>query len=133
MKLIDSSCWVEYYRSDGNTQIQDAVEKAIELDEAATCGMIRIEILAYISRRNEYDAVSQDFSGMHDLNITRREYDAAVEIGRVLRAEGISVPATDLLIAATAISHHATLLHGDKHFLTIGKYSELKQQAVTVT
>jgi hypothetical protein len=40
VKLIDSSCWVEYYRADGNTRIQNAVEEAIESDEAATCGMI---------------------------------------------------------------------------------------------
>lgn len=132
MKLIDSSCWVEYYRPDGNPQIQNAVENAIESDEAATCGMIRIEILSYISRKNEYDAVSQDFSGMHDLRITHREYDTAVEIGRILRAKGASVPATDLLIAATAINHHAELLHCDKHFLIIGKYSELTHQSVNI-
>ena len=128
MKLIDSSCWVEYYRAEGNTRIQNAVEEAIESDEAATCGMIRIEILSYISRQTEYNAVSQDFSGMHDLTIAPREFDAAIKIGRVLRAKGVSVPSTDLLIAATAICHSAILLHCDKHFQTISKYSDLKQQ-----
>jgi predicted nucleic acid-binding protein len=128
VKLIDSSCWVEYYRADGNTRIQNAVEEAIESDEAATCGMIRIEILGYISRQTEYNAVSRDFSGMHDLTITHCEFDAAIEIGRVLRTKGFNVPSTDLLIAATAISHRAMLLHCDKHFQTIGKYSDLKQQ-----
>jgi predicted nucleic acid-binding protein len=128
VKLIDSSCWVEYYRVDGNTQIQNAVEAAIELDEAAVCGMIRIEILGYISRKAEYDAVSQDFSGMHDLAITPREFDSAIEIGRALRAKGVSAPATDLLIAAAAISHQVMLLHSDKHFVAIAKYSNLNQQ-----
>ena len=130
MKLIDSSCWVDYYRPDGDSRIQAAVAEAIEADEAATCGMIRIEILGYIARRAEYDAVSKDFSGMHDLPLTHREFDMAVEIGRALRAKGASVPATDLLIAAAAINNHALLLHCDRHFLTIGKHSGLKQQPV---
>jgi predicted nucleic acid-binding protein len=121
---------MDYYRPGGDSRIQAAVEEAIELDEAATCGMIRIEILGYITRQAEYDAVSRDFSGMHDLPIAHCEFDTAVALGRALRAKGASVPATDLLIAAAAINGHATLLHCDRHFRTIGKYSDLKQQAV---
>lgn len=130
MKLVDSSCWVDYYRPDGDSRIQAAVAEAIESDEAATCGMIRIEILGYIAQQAEYNAVSEDFSGMHDLPLTQREFDSAVAIGRALRAKGASVPATDLLIAAAAMNYHAMLLHCDRHFLTIGRYSGLKQQAV---
>jgi predicted nucleic acid-binding protein len=72
--------------------------------------------------------VCRDFSGMHDLQITHREFDAAAAIGRMLRAKGVSVPATDLLIAAVAMKSNATLLHCDRHFLTIGSYADLKQQ-----
>lgn len=130
MKLIDSSCWVDYYRPDGDPRIQSAVADALESDEAAICGMIRIEILSYIARQAEYDAVAEDFSGMRDLPLTPREYDTAVAVGRALRAKGASVPPTDLLIAAAAINNNALLLHCDRHFLTIGKYSDLKQQAL---
>jgi predicted nucleic acid-binding protein len=130
VKLIDSSCWVDYYRPDGDSRIQAAVAEAIESDEAATCGMIRIEILGYIARQAEFNAVSEDFSGMHDLPLTHREFDTAVAIRHALRAKGASVPATDLLIAAAAMNNNATLLHCDRHFLTIGRYSDLKQQAV---
>jgi hypothetical protein len=130
MKLIDSSCWVDYYRPDGDSRIQAAVAEAIELDEAATCAMIRVEILSYIPRPAEYDAVSDDFSGMHDLPLTDHEFDRAVAIGRALRAKGVSVPVTDLVIAAAAMNNNAVLLHCDRHFLTIGKYSSLKQVMV---
>jgi predicted nucleic acid-binding protein len=130
VKLIDSSCWVDYYRPDGDASVQAAVTDAIEADEAAICGMIRIEILGYITRQAEYDAVSEDFSGMHNLALTQREFDTAVAVGRALRAKGASVPATDLLIAAAALNSDAMLLHCDRHFLTIGRYSGLKQQAV---
>ncbi len=132
MKLIDSSCWVDYYRPGGDSQIQAAVGEAIESDEAAICGMIRVEILGCIARQKEFDAVSQDFSGMHELPITPREFDTAIEIGRTLRAKGASVPATDLVIAAAAMNHNALLLHCDRHFLIIAKHSGLKQLAVGI-
>ncbi len=130
MKLIDSSCWVDFYRPEGDSRIQAAVAEAIESDEAAICGMIRVEILGYIARQAEYDAVTEDFSGMHDLPLTHREFSTAVEIGRVLRGKGASVPATDLVIAAAALNNDALLLHCDRHFLTIGKHAGLRQQAV---
>jgi hypothetical protein len=78
MKLIDSSCWIDYYRPEGDSRIQAAVAEAIESDEAAICGMIRIEFLSYIARQAEYEAVSTDFSGMHDIPLTNREFDMAV-------------------------------------------------------
>jgi predicted nucleic acid-binding protein len=130
MKLIDSSCWIDYYRLEGDLRIQTAVAKAIESDEAAICGMIRIEILSYIARQAEYDVVSMDFSGMHQIPLTDHEFDMAVAIGRTLRAKGASVPATDLLMAAAAINSNVLLLHCDRHYLTIAKYSNLKQQYV---
>jgi predicted nucleic acid-binding protein len=130
MKLIDSSCWVDYYRPEGDSRIQMAVAEALETDEASICGIISLEILGYIARQVEYDVVSSDFSGMHNLPLGHSEFDTAVAIGRALRAKGASVPATDLLIAAAAINNNAVLLHCDRHFLMIAKYSALKQQAI---
>jgi hypothetical protein len=35
MILIDSSCWIDYYRPGGNVQIQAAVTEAIEPKDPA--------------------------------------------------------------------------------------------------
>ncbi len=130
MKLIDSSCWVDYYRPDGDVRIQAAVAEAIEADDAAICDLIYVESLGYIARRAEYDAVHEDFLGLCNLPLTHQEFDLAVEIGRALRAKGASVPATDLVIAAAAISSDSLLLHCDRHFQIIGRHSNLRQLAV---
>ncbi len=80
-KLIDSSCWVDYYRPSGDARIQEAVSEAIKLDEAAIWGMIRLEILGYIARQEEYDAVAEDFSGLHDLPITHTLFNSRARTG----------------------------------------------------
>ena len=131
MILVDSSCWVEFYRPHGVVSVQDAVLKALLSGEAATCGMVRVEILGYVKRQKEYDLVSRDFEALLWLDFGQKETDTAIEIGRALRQRGMTVPPTDLLIAGVARTHDAVLLHSDRHFERIaGVHPKLRQQFV---
>ncbi len=69
MKLIDSSGWVDYYRPDGDSRIQAAVAEAIEADEAATCGMVRVEILCYIDPEDEFDELNVLIHGIDERSV----------------------------------------------------------------
>jgi tRNA(fMet)-specific endonuclease VapC len=42
--------------------------------------------------------------------------DKAAELYAYLRSSGQPIPATDILIAATALTHHLTLVTDDSHF-----------------
>ena len=130
MILVDTSCWVEFYRGAGDPGIQEAVAQAIEGGEAATCGVIRVEILGFIARKKEYSLVAEDFAALHELEISSGDYERAVELGRSLRATGGTVPATDLIIAAVAVGHGAELLHADRHFETIAASTSLRQRCL---
>jgi predicted nucleic acid-binding protein len=121
MILVDSSCWIEFYRPDGDPEIQAKVARAVAAGQAATCDMIRVEILAYIKRSREFDLVSSDFAALHQLPTRPEDVSRAIALGRDLRARGLTVPATDLLIAATAIGHGCPLLHADRHFDAISE------------
>jgi len=116
MIIIDSSCWIEFYRPDGDPEIQEAVVKALESGQAATCDIVRVEILAYIKLPREYEIVASDFSSLHHLSTRAEDVQRAIDLGRQLRATGKTVPSTDLLIAATALGHSAALLHADRHY-----------------
>lgn len=116
MILIDSSVWVHYYRPDGNDKIKDYVKKAIIQDLAAICGVVRVEILGGVTRKKEYELIDSDFSGFHNLTIDEETFMRAAELGSRHRKTGYSLPATDLIIAATALRHNATLYHIDAHF-----------------
>lgn len=130
MTLVDSSCWVEYYRPGGAPAIQKAVAGALESGEAAICGIIRVEVLAFIARKAEFEIVAEDFGALHDLEIRKEDFERAVVLGRALRAHGSAAPATDLVVAAVAIGHGAELLHSDRHFITIARHSILRQKHV---
>ena len=57
-------------------------------------------------------------------------WQRAARMGFQLRREGITVPFTDLLIAAVALESGAVLLHRDRHFDYIASQSTLKVESV---
>lgn len=119
MILVDSSCWVEFYRPGGEPAVQAAVLDALADGMAAVCSLVEVELLGYIKGKKEYELIAGDFDALHRLDTGREEVVAAVAIGRKLRAKGVTVPATDLLIAGVAVANKATVLHADKHFVQI--------------
>lgn len=116
MILIDSSAWIEFYRKDGLTEIKKTVKNAIKEDKAVINGIIHVEILAFASKAEDYENIDSDFSSFHWFDLGKHEFTLAASIGKELREKGITIPATDLIIAASAQTSNASLLHYDRHF-----------------
>lgn len=116
MILVDSSAWIEYYRKKGNEEYQKVVKRAIADDAVATIGLIQTEILSHASTIGEYESLRSDFSAYHWISVSSGEYFTISKNGFDLRRRGITVPATDLIIASVAAIHKCVLLHYDSHF-----------------
>ena len=126
MIVVDSSAFIEYYRQSGSRDVQDAVSAAIAADKVAVNGIIQVEICAFASGDRERRLLDADFQAFHWLRLRRGDFDVATELGFTLRRRGLTVPATDLIIAASAIGAEARLLHRDAHFDQIARHSELQ-------
>lgn len=126
MILVDSSVWIPYYRADGMKKIQDTVKKAISLDLVAINGIIVVEILSGISKNTEFNKVSSDFKGFHYVSLSMHDFFEASLLGSSLRSKGLTIPATDLMIAISAIKNGNMLYHLDSHFDLIAKHTSLK-------
>ncbi|ODS33223.1 MAG: nucleic acid-binding protein contains PIN domain protein [Candidatus Scalindua rubra] len=126
MILVDSSIWVCYYRAEGEEKIKKTIKEAISNDLIAINGIIMVEILSGISRKEEYKKVESDFLGFHILPLDEKAFLDASELGSSLRREGIRVPSTDLIIAASAISYGHILYHMDSHFDLVSKHTKLE-------
>jgi hypothetical protein len=125
MIVVDSSALIEYYRPGGDARVREAVAAAIATDQVAVNGIIQVEILAFASGEAERALLTSDFEAFHRLDLAAADFELACELGFNLRRRGITVPATDLIIAASAIRAEAHLLHVDSHFSQIGKVSGL--------
>lgn len=126
MIVVDSSALVEFYRPAGRAKVRRAVARAIEDDEVAVNGLIQVEVVSFARGETAYEQLSGDFRAFHWLDLTRNDFDLASRLGHELRSEGVTVPAADLIIAASAIRAGAELLHLDRHFDFIAKHSDLK-------
>jgi predicted nucleic acid-binding protein len=56
-----------------------------------------------------------------ELAINQAVWDAAYDLARRARSAGISIPATDILIASCARHHQAELEHSDTDFSRLEK------------
>ena len=126
MKLIDSSAWIEYYRKNGKREYKACVSDAIRDNTAAVNGIIHLEILVFAKTQSEFDAISADFSSLHQVELDVRVFQEASKIGFDLRRKGITIPASDLIIAASAIIADAELVHLDSHYALIGEHYPLR-------
>lgn len=126
MIVVDTSAWIEFYRAKGNRHIQKLVAQIIAADLVAINGIIQTELLAFAHSKKEYDLLVSDLCTFHWIELRKAVFDLAATLGYNLRRNGITVPSTDLILAATAIESNAELYHIDRHFELIATYSSLK-------
>lgn len=125
MILIDSSAWIEYLRNTGSN-VCLCVEIALERD-IATCGAIRMEVLAGARNEHHLWALSKILKMAVVLSIEPEDYEDAAALFRRCRIKGETVrKLINCLIAAVAIRNNVPVLHNNKDFDVLARHSELK-------
>jgi predicted nucleic acid-binding protein len=123
--LVDSSAFIEYYRPAGNPVARSLVAEAIAANRVAVNGIIRVEVVAFARTKTDRQRLESDFKAFHSLGLGPADFELAVDLGFRLRRRAVTVPATDLIVAASAIRSNATLYHLDTHFDAVAELGEL--------
>ncbi|HSL84398.1 MAG TPA: hypothetical protein VLF66_16615, partial [Thermoanaerobaculia bacterium] len=89
-----------------------------------------VELLAFAAGETERRTLASDFHAFRFLELGREQFDLACDLGFSLRRGGVTVPATDLIIAASAIAAHAELRHVDGHFDRIAEVSDIEARSL---
>jgi len=118
--LVDVSVWAEYLRGE-KPAIKERVEKLLDENRAVISGIILAELLTGISNEKDQDFLEESFLGLPFLEATHDIFVMAGKMGAALRKKGITIPLSDLLIAALAKSHTLTVLTLDSHFQTLAR------------
>jgi predicted nucleic acid-binding protein len=110
--LADTSAW---HRS---VQVPEQWSALIADDQLALCTPVALELLYSARNPAEYTRIARDLEKLPQLPIDARSEALARQTQAMLATRGQHrgpAPA-DLLIAAVAEAHDATLLHYDRHF-----------------
>ena len=118
--LVDTCLWVEFLRGE-KTAIKKRLEKLLDENRAVVAGIILAELLTGIANEKEQRFLEECFLGMPFLEATREVSSAAGKMGAALRKKGITMPLSDLLIAALAKEHGLTVLTLDNHFQALAR------------
>ncbi len=125
MVLVDSSSWIHLLRPDGDSAVRERVELALRTGDACWCAMIRLELWNGAGGNQEKKVLREFERLLPELTIDDPVWRGAFELAKRARTRGISVPATDLLIAACARRHQAALEHADPDFLLLAKLDQV--------
>ena len=129
MYLIDSSLWIEYFRSKGSLVAKQRVREALYKEEAVCCGVVVVEILRGAKNDRDFDLLSSSLLALPQLPIDEEVIKRAARWGYQLDRKGKNVSTTDLLIASTAFKE-TVVLHADSDFETIASEVGLKQEKI---
>lgn len=116
MVLVDSSSWIHFLRANGDPAVRARVEAALSGGEAAWCPLVRLELWNGASGNRDRRILREFEAALPELPMDDAVWIAAYELARRARSAGISVPATDILIAACAHRHQAELETADSDF-----------------
>ncbi len=128
MILPDSSAWVEEFRGTGS-QVDLALERLLETDaEIAVTEPVIMELLAGARSKRELSATRRRMLAFPLLRVEDLvTYERASAVWRACRRAGEPVRDTfDCLIAAVAIREGASVLHADRDFDAIARYTDLR-------
>lgn len=118
MKLVDTSSWVEYLRG-RESEAGDRVEVLVLSGEAAWCDMTLVELWHGVRGSRE----KRDLAAMEEeidrVSMNEADWRLARRLALRCREKGLTVPASDLVIAACATAHGLQLEHCDSHFDSI--------------
>ncbi|HWQ69064.1 MAG TPA: PIN domain nuclease [Patescibacteria group bacterium] len=120
--LIDTSAWIHALRPAGNPAVRQQVRGLLAEGRVATCEIIILELAAGTRTEAEYQELCEDLEALQQLPIIESVWRSAYGIAHAARREGLSIPPTDHLIAAVALSYRCRLLHCDKHFNLMARH-----------
>ncbi len=119
VKLLPDTCvWIDFLKG-RNTTLTLQLEQALLQGEVYTCGVVLYELLQGIRNPGEDQQVQAAFDALIMLEMTSKTWASAAKLSSELRKQGITLPMSDIIIAAVAIEHNLTIMTVDQHFQQI--------------
>ena len=115
MKLIDTSSWVEYLR-DRESEAGDSVEVLVLRGEAAWCDITLVELWHGVRGAKEKRELAEMENEVERIPVDADVWRLASKLALRCREKGLTVPISDIVTAACAVTHELELEHCDKHF-----------------
>jgi predicted nucleic acid-binding protein len=124
MILVDTSVWIEVFRTKGPLRI----ERVVEFEEIVTCLPVIQEVLQGFREERAYRTARDAMTALPIVESPMEEslFIEAAGLYRAARRQGLTIRSSvDCLIAACALRHDMPVLHTDRDYDLLGRISPL--------
>lgn len=128
MVLVDTSIWIAHLD-------RNILQQHVALSEVTTCPPIVQEVLQGIRDEHAYTVTRTTMFALQMLEspLSSDVFEEAAQIYRTGRITGFTIRSPfDCLIAACAIRNDVPLLHSDRDFNTIARFTRLQSRYVAL-
>lgn len=113
--MVDTSIWIQYFRGKLG-QNEELIERGLNQNFICVTGPIVAELLQGVKSAKEYGMLGQCIDAIPYVNCEYGDWVKAGEIAFGLRKKGITIPLSDIIIAAVALRIDARVYTRDRHF-----------------
>lgn len=124
MILVDTSSWVHMLRPSGDPAVRTRVLAALTSGQACWCPPVQLELWNGARGEQEHRVLRDFGRTLPELPIDDRVWETAHDLAGQARYRGVAVPAIDVMIAACARRHGASLESADADFELLASLDE---------
>lgn len=118
MIIADTSVWIPFFNRPDSREKQ-TLDLLIDADDVALVGVVLAELLQGCRSQSERDEVADSLLALPYLEVTQSVWMKAGDLSANLHRRGVTLPLSDLVVAALAIEHGCKVLSLDGHFKKI--------------
>ncbi len=123
--LIDTSLWIDFTRARSPQALKEFIAPYILRPDTCLAGPVTFEVLRHATPK-ESEQLTRQFQTFPVLPTPPDLWAAAAVLGQTCRNHGLTISSLDLLIAAVAVHHQASVVTFDEDFQKIASVSDLR-------
>lgn len=118
MVIADTSVWIPFFNRPDSPE-KDALDLLIDADEVSLVGVVLAELLQGCRTTAERHALAEALLALRYYEVTQPTWLRAGDLSAQLLRKGVTLPLSDLVIAALALLHDCLVYSLDAHFKKI--------------
>ena len=127
--LVDTSVWILALRKDFLPVAKNRLAYLLKENAIIISGMIKLELLGGTKEEKEFQRLKIRLDALPAVETNTALWERAYDVAYGLRRKGLTVPYTDILIAASALTADATIIHADSHFDSMAQHCDIKVES----
>jgi predicted nucleic acid-binding protein len=131
--LVDTSALILALRKTFVPAVKELIDRLLKENAIITTGMIKLEILGGTKTETEFQRLKRRLDALDSVETDTPLWEKSYDLAFKLRRKGITVPYTDILIAACALKTGSTVVHADAHFDLMAGHISLKVESFVPT